>query len=425
MIRSIFVFLHRWVGLLMAVFLIIVGLTGSLLAFKKELEHVFAHELYAVPQPGVPPLDLATLMERAPLVPHARVIGAHWNGTDQAQIIYRFEKNPATGKPYDLGFDELFVDPWTGAELGRRMQGDYSQRVNFMRFIYKLHVALLVSGPGTLILGIVAVFWTLDCFNGFYLTLPVSLSRFWRKWKTAWLIKRGSGFYRLNLDLHRASGLWLWPMLFIFAWSSVMFNLRPLYDWTMSRLMQHSSIIEEVMKLKDLPQRAAKPVPALDPRAALEAAQRLAAEQAQRQGHSAPEPMQITYMDRMAVYMYGARSSAPRDGFLEERPSIVLIDGYTGAPADVPLLRLAEKQDLVDRWLVSLHVASVFGLPYKIFVCVLGLVITMLSATGVYIWWKKRKARRFRKMLLTSVDPAPEPSMENAHRDDSLNLLER
>jgi uncharacterized iron-regulated membrane protein len=410
MIRGVFVFLHRWVGLLMAVFLILVGLTGSLLAFHHELEHVFAPELYAAPRPGVPPLDFATLMERAPVVPHARVVGVQWNGADQAQIMYQPEKNPETGKPYDLGFDQLVVDPWTGAELGRRMIGDYSKRVNIMRFIYKLHVALLVSGPGTLILGIVAVFWTLDCFNGFYLTLPVSWSGFWRKWKTAWLIKRGAGFYRLNFDLHRASGLWLWPMLFIFAWSSVMFNLRPVYDWTMSRFMQHSSLLEEAMKLKDMPQPTANQAPKLDARAALEAARRLAAEQAKTSGRSAPEPLMFSYIEKMGVYVYGARSSAPRDGLLEQRPSLLMIDGDTGAPADVPLLRMMEKVDIVDQWLVALHVASVFGLPYKIFVCVLGLVITMLSATGVYIWWKKFKARRFRKTHGSSAS-APRESL--------------
>jgi len=410
MIRNIFVFLHRWVGLLMAAFLIIVGLTGSLLAFHHELDHVFAHQYYVTPRPGVAPLDLATLMERAPPIPHAQIIGAQWNGVDQAQINYQAEKDPATGKPYDLGFTQFYVDPWTGAEVGRRTIGDYSKSSNFMRFIYKLHVALLVSGPGTLILGIVAVLWTLDCFNGFYLTLPVSLSSFWRKWKTAWLIKRGSGAYRLNLDLHRASGLWLWPMLFIFAWSSVMFNLRPVYDWTMSRFMQHSSLLGEAMKLKDLPQPAAKPVPALAPRAALEAAQRIAAEQAKTSGHSAPEPLMFAYMDKMGVYIYAARSNAPREGFLEERPSLITIDGDTGAPADVPFLRLTEKADIVDRWLVALHVAGVFGLPYKIFVCVLGLVITMLSATGVYIWWKKRKARRFRKKPGAAAGAPAEPT---------------
>jgi uncharacterized iron-regulated membrane protein len=407
MIRGIFVFLHRWVGLLMAVFLVIVGLTGSLLAFHHELDHVFARQFYVTPRPGVPPLDLATLMERAPPIPHARIVGAQWNGIDQAQIRYQPEKNPETGKPYDLGFTEFYVDPWTGAEVGRRTIGDYSKSSNVMRFIYKLHVALLVSGPGTLILGIVAVLWTLDCFNGFYLTLPVSLSSFWRKWKAAWVIKRGAGFYRLNLDLHRASGLWLWPMLFVFAWSSVMFNLRPVYDWTMSRFMPHSSLLGEAMKLKDLPQRAANPTPALDARAAFEAARRLAVEGAKAQGRPEPEPMTFAYVDKMGVYLYAARSRAPKEGFLEERPSLVTIDGDTGAPADVPLLRLTEKVDIVDQWLVALHVASVFGLPYKIFVCVLGLVVAMLSATGVYIWWKKRKARIFDKRRASRKTAVP------------------
>lgn len=38
--------------------------------------------------------------------------------------------------------------------------------------------------------------------------------------------------------------------------------------------------------------------------------------------------------------------------------------------------------------------AEVFGLPYRIFVCGLGIAIAMLSVTGVYIWWKKRRLRR-------------------------------
>lgn len=41
----------------------------------------------------------------------------------------------------------------------------------------------------------------------------------------------------------------------------------------------------------------------------------------------------------------------------------------------------------------SLLCECVFGLPYRIFVCILGLVITTLSVTGVYIWWRKRIAR--------------------------------
>ncbi len=53
--------------------------------------------------------------------------------------------------------------------------------------------------------------------------------------------------------------------------------------------------------------------------------------------------------------------------------------------------------DVISRWLYMLHMAAVFGLPMKIFVCVMGLVITALSVTGVYIWWEKRRARIFFK----------------------------
>ena len=60
----------------------------------------------------------------------------------------------------------------------------------------------------------------------------------------------------------------------------------------------------------------------------------------------------------------------------------------------------------VTNWLRALHMADVFGLPYRIFVCVLGLIITMLSVTGVYIWWKKRCARVKSRRVPVGASPA-------------------
>ncbi|MEQ1909283.1 MAG: PepSY-associated TM helix domain-containing protein [Vicinamibacterales bacterium] len=51
-------------------------------------------------------------------------------------------------------------------------------------------------------------------------------------------------------------------------------------------------------------------------------------------------------------------------------------------------------------WLRLLHRAKVNGAfywPYRLFVFALGFVITMLSVTGVYIWWKKRSVRKGRE----------------------------
>lgn len=39
-------------------------------------------------------------------------------------------------------------------------------------------------------------------------------------------MKTNAGSFRFNYDLHGASGLWVWAMLFVFAWSGVAFNLE-------------------------------------------------------------------------------------------------------------------------------------------------------------------------------------------------------
>ncbi|WP_426114768.1 PepSY domain-containing protein [Massilia sp. PWRC2] len=41
-----------------------------------------------------------------------------------------------------------------------------------------------------------------------------------------------------------------------------------------------------------------------------------------------------------------------------------------------------------------LHPGRILGLPGRILISCMGLVVAMLSVTGVSIWWRKRGARR-------------------------------
>ncbi|MEQ1911969.1 MAG: PepSY domain-containing protein [Vicinamibacterales bacterium] len=135
---------HRYAGLFMAGFLALAGLTGSILAFRDQIVRWLSPRLYATVQPGVHPLDLQTLAQRAQgLVPHARVSGVSRLDADQVQVMYTAEKDPATGV-----------------------------------------------------------------------------------------------------------GLWLWPIIFVFAWSSVMFNLRfPVYDYVMRSVFDYESQIQVILEL--------------------------------------------------------------------------------------------------------------------------------------------------------------------------------
>ncbi len=391
MVRHFFVFIHRWAGLLMTVFLILVGLTGSLLAFKSDLERLICPRIYATPRPGVPPLDLATLAERAEgLVPQGRVVTVYLVESDQALVVFDPREDPATGKPYELDFGQLFVDPWSGEELGRRQFGDLSQGlINLLPFIWTLHYTLALGAPGLWVLGIVALVWTIDCFIGFYLTLPVSSGAFWRRWKPAWLVKRKAGAYRLNFDLHRAGGLWVWLMLLVFAWSSVMLNLPSVYDWVTGAVFDYRSLPEENTATSPPPNE----IPRLDFRTALSTGERLMAEQATKYGFSVQREVMLYRMG--GVYSYFVKSS--RDIRDKAGLTYITFDADMGALISLELPTGEHSGNTITYWLRALHMADVFGLPYRIFVCVLGLIITMLSVTGVYIWWKKRKARLHRR----------------------------
>jgi uncharacterized iron-regulated membrane protein len=393
MTRHTWVLLHRYAGLGMTVFLIVVGLTGSLLAFNSELERVFAPGLFATPRPGVAPLDLAALAERAEtLVPHAHLGGVAFTEADQVRAGFVADKDPATGQPYPLGFNQYFIDPWTGAELGRRTRGDLAEGVvNVMPFIYDLHWRLALGGFGQWTLGIVALIWTLDCFGGAYLTLPRTGAGFWRRWKLAWSIRRGASPYRLNFDVHRAGGLWLWAALFIFAWSSVMMNIRiPVYDWVTRTLFDYRSPIDE---FRALPKRD-RATPALGWRAALATGERLMAEQASRHNFTTGQALGLMYMPGPGAYVYEVRGS--RDLF-ERAPkggsTSLMFDGNTGALLRLSLPTGEHAGNTVESWLYALHMARVFGRPYQVFVCALGFLVALLSITGVYIWWQKRRAR--------------------------------
>jgi uncharacterized iron-regulated membrane protein len=395
MLRRFFVWLHRWTGLFMAGFLIIEGLTGSLIAFNTDLTRLFDPQLFVTPEPDMRPLDLATLAERAEtLVPHAGV--GYFAKVRDDQVILRCHgrTDQGTGKPYDIGFKYLVLDPYTGKELGRLGNNFYTRGFfpNIMPFVYDLHVSLALGQAGEWILATMAVLWTIDCFTGFYLTLPVAIANFFRRWKTAWLIKRRAGFFRLNFDLHRASGLWLWPMLFVFAWSSVnLLDRMGVYNWITQTLCDYQTPMDEILSW---PRHPVDEPPKLDWRAAQDDGELLLEKQASKEGFKIVKPDGFTYFSSNGLYNYSVQTDRM---FPSDKRASVIFNADTGVFYKTMGTGADHTGNTVTNWLRALHTISdpVDYLPYRIFVCIGGLVLTTLSITGVYIWWKKRQARRF------------------------------
>ncbi|AMK77220.1 MULTISPECIES: PepSY-associated TM helix domain-containing protein [Methylomonas] len=408
-IRPFWVLVHRYAGLAMTVFLIIVGLTGSLLAFYSELEHLISPQLSA-PASAMPRLSPPLLQAQAErLVPQGK-INSVWLEHDAAHVDVAPRTDPATGQPYELGFTQLILNPYTGEELGRRNWGAISEGwINLMPFVYKLHYALALDEIGGWILGITALVWTLDCFVGFYLTLPISKRSkvsamrgeqrsFWRRWAPAWLVKWHGSSFRVNFDLHRAGGLWLWAMLLVFAWSSVFMNLSDTVYAPVTRAV-FTDYHEPWIDFPDLDK------PLKHPPIAWSDAYRIAAnmmEQASSQQGFVIEAQQgFRYNPAKGFYVYTVRSSLDVED--KHGSTRLVIDATTGAQKLLILPTGQYAGNTVSSWLAALHMADVFGMPYRIFVCLLGLAIVMLSVTGVVIWQKKRRARLQKAVLREEV----------------------
>ena len=249
---------------------------------------------------------------------------------------------------------------------------------------------------GAWVLGIAAFLWTVDCVVSTYLTLPARQrdvlvrttgKTWWQRWRPAWLVRWTARGYRLNFDLHRAGGLWLWIALLVFAWSSVYMNFHDQVYAPLTRMVfEYPSQPWETPVLQQ-----AVDQPLLGWRQAGEVAERLMSIEASAHGFVVERPIALSIDHQRALYHYTVHSNLD---FQDKRGRTSLsFNANTGEPNHLFLPTGQYSGLTVTNWLATLHEANVFGLPYRIFVVVLGLAIAMLSITGVYIWLKKRRAR--------------------------------
>lgn len=412
-IRAAVVKLHRYVGLSLAFFLIIIAATGSIIAFYEELERTFNPRQHVV-TPQVPRWDHRDLLairdrleaedpkshlyllqfpERPDETVFARVVGAI---------------DPATGKAHDLDYDEVFANPYTGERLGQRFFGDFSLRPeNLISQIYYLHYALVLPlTAGIWLTGMVALLWALDCFAGFYLTLPQGKKQdrgrskgFLGRWKPAWQIKRGAAANRVIYDTHRAVSLWLWPLLLIFAISGFALNLGGPYAQIVSKFSAYAHF-------QEMPPRPALAVPLTNPQVdwdeAFALGQRYLAEQARVEGFTIEKPAALEYRRDHGVYFFVAYTSRdlrdtqgnPTETNGSATATTIAIDARDGRFLGLQLPTGQRAGNTATSWINALHITSIGGRAWQIAVAALGIFIVIVTVTGVLIWWRKRKSRQ-------------------------------
>ena len=411
--RAFSLILHRWLGLITALFLFVSGISGAVISWDHELDDWLNPHLTAAPGigPAMPALDLARQVEaRYPEVRVTSLPLAVESGESLSMFVQP-RLNQATGRLYEPGFNQVFLDPVTGDELGKRQWGAVwpISSENFVSFLYKLHYSLHIPEMfgtdrwGIWLLGIIAIAWTLDCFVAICLTLPARRRgnsaeealaddgapagrTYWRRWRPAWLIRWRAGSYKLNYDLHRAFGLWTWILLFILAFTAFSLNLyREVF------LPMMTSVSKVTPTPFDQRQRTPRHEP-IDPRVDLNHVLSLATQEASTRNW--PEPAgRVFYTRNFGIYgvdFYFPDADHGASGVGHKR---LYYDGQDGRYLGERIPWRGTAADIFVQAQFPLHSGRILGLPGRILISLMGLVVAMLALTGVYIWWKKRKAR--------------------------------
>ena len=123
--RATLLRLHRYIGLVMAGFLLVAGLTGALLAWNHELEAAISPALFlaAPPTSAASPMDPLDLRERVQTAqPRTFVARVPLRAESGHAVVFRLHAlpDPATGATPELPDDQVFVHPFTGEMLDER-----------------------------------------------------------------------------------------------------------------------------------------------------------------------------------------------------------------------------------------------------------------------------------------------------------------
>jgi uncharacterized iron-regulated membrane protein len=394
--------LHRWLGLATAVFLFIAGLTGSIIAWDHELDAWINPELYEVEGAGamLPATELARRLEASEPRLSVRYLPLHTEPGETLMVFVEPRVDPATGKPYPLGYDQVALDPRTGAVQGKRAYGAVSMApLNIVPFLYRLHYTLHLPSVGGFatgkwLMGLIAIVWFLDGFVALWISFPS-----WKVWRKSFAYRFKQGSHKLTFDLHRSSGVWAWLLLTVLAFTAISMNLgRELVRPAVNAI---STLSPSSFDRKVDPEAGP---PELSREQVIELASELGKELGIEDGVAG-----ISYIRARRLFFAGFARPGHEHGDWGLGNARIYLDADTGALVSKSIPGQGSAGDLFMQAQFPLHSGRILGTPGRVLITMLGIAIAMLSATGVLLWARKKRARAVRQAFAAApANASPE-----------------
>lgn len=393
--RPVLVLLHRWAGLAAAVFLFISGVTGAFISWDHELDELLNPALFHAnsAQAGLQGassrtgLELANIVEQRNPELRVRYVLTDSEPGHTSLMMVEPRLSPAGSDPDALGYNQIAVDPVTAEIQAHRMWGAISlSRENLLPFLYKLHYTMHLPNVGGIrtgiwLMGLIGIIWTLDCFIALWLAFPN-----WKSWRKSFAFRWKAGGHKLNFDLHRSGGVWIWALLLILAVTSVSMNLDRQVMRPLIRMV--SSVTPTAFDTRTpLP-----PEETVTPGLSREQVVQLAQDEAARRGWTLPVGG-VFYSSMYRLYGVGFFKPGNDHGDGGLGNAWLYYDAFSGRAEGGRIPGEGSAGDLFMQAQFPLHSGRILGVPGRILMSLMGVLVAMLSVTGLIIWVRKRRAR--------------------------------
>lgn len=387
---------HLWVGLILLLPLVLMGITGSVLVYAHDIEHLLGQDGPKATVPGEwrSPAEIVAAAQAANTDPSRVPIAVRWPADIGEPAAVRLSRPGMAGERPQLrggtpqgaaagqgqvptvspfaGSLQLLVDPVS-------LQIVQSQQTmgGWVRFFHDLHGRLLIGGGlGRELVGWLGIAMLLLGTTGMIIWWPRS-----GQWKNAFTFRWKSRGARFHRDLHGAVGIWSLAIFMLVNFTGVYIAFP----------QQTGAAINAIW-------------PGRDMRAAMFQA---------RVEHPQPGQQAIALDDAVALALGRAPDARFLNAFLPTRPDqalriglvrgvpedgapgiTVLIDPWRHSVIDVFDPQTFSTGETVIAWQRALHYGTGLGGIYKFLVFLSGVIIPIFAVTGTLMWWIKRRNRR-------------------------------
>ena len=349
--------IHLWTGLLLALYIVVIALSGAILVFETELTaaliprtltHIAPTQTASIPhvvdafRSAYPGATIETLIVPSRAVP-----------------VYQIAAIGTAGRTFTVLADSA------ATRLVRQPR-------TWLNWVHDLHDSLLLGeAHGMQVNGVGGGLLLAAAFSGLVVWWPGV-----KQWRRGFLIGLRSRWRRMNYDAHSAIGIWTLLLVLWWAFSGLYFG------W----YRQVGAVVNAISPLRGMvaPQLPSEVYANTDPRRVSLETILAAAQQASPTGHlysiSNATLVQPTLSAAMDLRAWGDFSH--RD--------LVTIDTVTGHVLSV--WHYGSNHSLGD-WILwamhPIHFGTLWGLPVKILWFLLGLSLAVLSFTGVLMYWNR------------------------------------